>query len=257
MAAFFGYKRLATVDDWRGLVGDGKWVPTRSAYELAHCWHEFGGLPAPIAAALNASGHEALRGLSLELCLVEKPVFLDTKIAPSMTDLMAYGCNAKGDSVVIAVEGKADEPFASPVWAWVRGDAKNKSIAVSPRPTRLRRLEFLSKHLAKAIPSDSKLRYQLLHRTVSAVLEAQLHGAVTALVLVHAFGPEAPDNVADFSNFLCELGGGETTKGTVAGPYQLGEQRDMPTYFLWWQQAVAGQAAQPSAAAHAPQAAKR
>jgi len=160
-----------------------------------------------------------------------------------MTDLMAYGQNANGDHIVIAVEGKADEPFASPVWAWVRGDKSNPSRGAPPRRTRLRRLEFLSKHLAKAISSDSELRYQLLHRTVSAVLEAQLHGAVAALVLVHSFGPDAPNNLADFSALLCELGGRGATKGVIAGPYNLGELHDMPTYFLWWQQTVSSQAA--------------
>ncbi len=256
MTIFYGYKRLATVDDWRGLAGDDKWVPTRSAYELAHCWQESGELPAPIASALNASGHETLRGLSVDLCLVEKPVFLDTKIAPSMTDLMAYARNAKGDPIVIAVEGKADEPFASRVSAWVRGDEKNPTVTAAPRRTRLRRLEFLSKHLAKTISPDSGLRYQLLHRTVSAVLEAQLHGATAALVLVHAFGPDAPKNIADFSAFLSELGGGPVNKGTVAGPYKLGEQQDLATYFLWWQQAVIGKAAQQAAAGDAPLAAR-
>lgn len=240
MTIFYGYKRLATVDDWRGLAGDDKWVPTRSAYELAHCWHQFGGLPEPIASALDASGHELLRGVSVDLCLVEKPVFLDTKIAPSMTDLMAYGRNAKGDAIVLAVEGKTDEPFASRVWAWVRGDEKNPTMTAAPRRTRLRRLEFLSRHLAKTITSDSTLRYQLLHRTVSAVLEAQLHGAAAAVVLAHAFGPDAAENLSDFSDFLRELGGSAVTKGAVSGPYQLGEQRDLPTYFLWWQQPVMG-----------------
>jgi len=143
-----------------------------------------------------------------DLCLVEKPVFLDTKFGPSMTDLMGYACNAKGDAVVL-----------------------------EPRPTRARRLEFLSKHLSRTISSDSPIRYQLLHRTVSAVLEAQLHGAAAAVVLVQSFGPDTAANFSDFSEFLNELGGGTgATKRVVSGPYQLGEQRDMPTYFLWWQQ---------------------
>ena len=207
MNIFYGYKRLTTVDDWRGLAGEDKWVPMRSAYELAHCWQQFGGLPGPIARALDTSGNKILRGISVDLCLVEKPVFLDSRIAPSMTDLTAYGRNARGDAVVLAVEGKADEPFASRVWAWVRGDEKNPTVSADPRRTRLRRLEFLSNHLSKEIPPDSTLRYQLLHRTVSAVLEAQLHGAVAAVVLVHAFGREAADNLSDFSEFLTELGG--------------------------------------------------
>lgn len=257
MTTFYGYKRLTTVDDWRGLAGEDKWVPTRSAYELAHCWHQSRGLPGPIARVLNISGHELIREISFDLCLVEKPVFLDTRIAPSMTDLMAYGRNAKGDAVVFAVEGKADEPFGSRVWAWVRGDAKNPTMSAEPRRTRMHRLKFLAKHLSKEIPQNSTLRYQLLHRTVSAVLEAQLHGAVAAVVLVHAFGPEAADNFSDFSEFLRELGGSGVTKGTVSHPFQLGEQRDLPTYFLWWQQAVTSEVAKPSVAADAPQAARR
>jgi len=44
MATFFGYKRLTTIDDWRGLAGEDKWVPGRSAYELAHAWQPAGGL---------------------------------------------------------------------------------------------------------------------------------------------------------------------------------------------------------------------
>lgn len=240
MTQFFGYKRLTTANDWREIVGDDKWRATRSAYELAHCWHQSGGLPSPIASALNASGYEALEGLSIDLCLVEKPVFLDTKNAPSMTDLMAYGKNANGDVIVTAVEGKASEPFASTVRVWVRGDGEATTLTSLPRPTRMNRLAFLCKHLGKTLSPESELRYQLLHRTVSAVLEAQLHGAAAALVLVHAFGADAAGNFDDFSRFVREIGDREVREGAVAGPCHLGEHRDMPTYFLWWQQAVAG-----------------
>ena len=43
MAAFYGYRRLSRPDDWAGLAGDGKWVPGRSAFELAHAWQGAGG----------------------------------------------------------------------------------------------------------------------------------------------------------------------------------------------------------------------
>lgn len=257
MTLFYGYKRLGRVDDWKGLAGEDKWVATRSAYELAHCWHECKGLPEPIQNVFASAGHEVLRGLSVDLCLVEKPVFLDTRMGPSMTDLMAYGRNSSGDAIVVAVEGKADEPFASRVSTWVRGDGKDVTPDSPIRPTRARRLEFLSKHLATNVLPDSTLRYQLLHRTVSAVLEAQLHGAAAAVVLVHAFGPEAPENISDFSDFLRFLGGQAVVNRQVSGPFRLGEQRELPTFFLWWQQAVSSQAAEPSAAADAPQASRR
>jgi hypothetical protein len=78
----------------------------------------------------------------------------------------------------------------------------------------------------------------LLHRTVSAVLEAQLHGAAAALVLVHSFGADAGDNFVDFGNFVHEMGGDTVEQGSVSGPHKLGEERDLPTYFLWWQQAA-------------------
>ena len=97
--------------------------------------------------------------------------------------------------------------------------------------------------LSKEIPSDSTLRYQLLHRTVSAILEAQLHSAVAAVILVHAFGPEAAGNLSDFSDFLRELGGRGLRKGEVSGPHQLGEYRDSPCYLLWWPEVVISEAA--------------
>jgi hypothetical protein len=238
MTGFFGFKQLRKIDDWPDIVGRKNWRAKASAYELAHSWHESSGLPAPISTAIQLAGHRVLHGLTLDLCVVEKPVFLDTRIAPSMTDLMGYGRNEKGEEIVIAVEGKADEPFALPVRAWVKGDSLNPPVTATDRPTRLRRLEFLSKHLGHAIPSDSPLRYQLLHRTVSAVLEAQLHGAAAALVLVHSFGPDAGENFVDFRDFVRKLGGDTVEQGSVLGPLELGENRDLPTFFLWWQQAA-------------------
>ena len=68
----------------------------------------------------------------IDLCLVEKPVFLDTNCAPSMTDLMAYGRNSNGNLIVLAVEGKADEPFGSRVVTWVCGDQQDAISDGSP-----------------------------------------------------------------------------------------------------------------------------
>jgi Domain of unknown function (DUF6946) len=235
LATFYGYRRLTVPDDWAGLAGDGKWVPGRSAFELAHAWQEAGGLPLGIRAALDRSGQPALAGLRLDLCLVEKPVFLDTQRAPSMTDLMGYGRNRSGEAVVAAVEGKADEPFALPVSSWVRGDHDPPQPAAVPRPSRLRRLEFLAKHLGFDVDPESRLRYQLLHRTTSAILEAKLHGAVLALVIVHVFGEHWTTNWPDFAAFAGALGSRIAEPGKALGPLLLGDGRDLPTYLLWFQ----------------------
>ena len=120
--------------------------------------------------------------------------------------------------VILAVEGKADEPFGSLVWAWARGNQKDPSMTAEPRRTRVHRLESLSKASLHTIWPDSSLRDQLLHRTVSVVLEAQLHGAAAVVVLVHVFGPDTAENLSDFSEFLNELGGSRATKGVVPAP---------------------------------------
>jgi hypothetical protein len=91
---------------------------------IAHSWQPAGGLPKPIRSALNASGHAVLSGINLDLCFVELPVFLDNRKAPSMTDIMCYGRNAKRDCIVMAVEGKAAEPFGERVSWWLRGKKK-------------------------------------------------------------------------------------------------------------------------------------
>jgi hypothetical protein len=239
VTTFFGYKRLVKLEDWQGLAGDRNWVPSRSAYELACAWHGAQGLPRSIRAALDGSGYEELQGVELDLCLIEKPVFLETLSAPSMTDLMAYGHNAKGNTVLLGVEGKADEVLGPRVSAWLRGDSKQTPS--SPRPSRLKRLAFLGKLLAHHIDPSSDLRYQLIHRTVSVVLEAQLHGSAAAVVMVHAFGPLAPDNWHDFEDFLQCLGCRDPVAGKVAGPCWLGETASLPIYFLWWQQSLNGQ----------------
>jgi len=64
------------------------------------------------------------------------------------------------------------------------------------------------------------LRYQLFHRSASALLEADRYHADTALLLVHSFSPDDA-GFADFAAFLRALGI-ETTPvvGEIYGPLQ-------------------------------------
>ncbi len=237
MTNFYGYKPLARPDDWREIVGPKNWVAGHSAYELAFSWQTAGGVPPGIARALESSGAPSLAGLRLDVALVEKPIFLDTQRAPSMTDLMGYGRNASGEPIIIAVEGKAQETFGPPVRSWLRGDALEFPAGVEPRPTRARRFEFLCERLGLGVDHECQLRYQLLHRTVSALLEGELHAAVAVVVVVHAFGSEAASNWTDYQLFLEALGAPPPAPGSVAGPLRLGRERKTNTFFLWWQDA--------------------
>lgn len=240
VAQFFGYLKLRNPSDWDGLAG--AWVPGRSAYELAHSWQPAGGLPPSIKQALETSDCAAFQNLTLDLCLVEKPVFLDTRVGPSMTDIMAYGRSKKNELIIIGIEGKADESFGQRTYAWVRGDSIDPPLDAVLVPTRARRLAFLSEHLRATIDTNSRIRYQLLHRTASVVLEAVLHEAAVALVLVHAFGPMCPKNWDDYTAFLSQLGLSGVEPSRVTGPVFLGKEVDVPTYFLWCQDPIAGDA---------------
>lgn len=138
MATFYGMLKLGKPEDWERLAGEGKWVKTRSAYELAYAWHGANGIPAGVKSAFDQSGISELSGLNLEIAFVEKPSFLDTPIGPSMTDTMGYARNRNKDPVILAVEGKATESFGLPVNIWVRGGGQ----APDPVPSRIRRLQF-------------------------------------------------------------------------------------------------------------------
>lgn len=233
MAQFFGMQKLAGPDSWKGLAGEDKWRATRSAYELAYAWHGAGGIPRRIRNIFAASGHHEIARLELEIGVVEKPVFLDTAVAPSMTDIMGYARNAAGEPVIRAVEGKATESFGLPVRAWVRGDVPVPAADVAPRPTRVRRLRFLAERLGLPADVESPLYYQLLHRTVSAILEATLAGASAAVLLVHSFTKDDTVNWAAYVAFIEALGAPEPAKDVVTGPLSVPSTPGLKLFALW------------------------
>jgi hypothetical protein len=98
---------------------------------------------------------------------------------PSQNDLFVLAKDSDGELVTIAVEGKVSETFGPTVSEWNPKESKGKTI----------RFEFLQNLLGlKEIPSS--IRYQLLHRSASAILEAQKFNAKNAVMLVHSFNPE-------------------------------------------------------------------
>jgi len=100
---------------------------------------------------------------------------------------------------IVAIEGKAGEPFGKIVDKWFDGSASKKV-----------RLDSLCKTLS--LPSDKakSLRYQLLHRSASAIYEAKRYRTDIAVILVHSFG-NPKDGFSDFAAFLRALGADEVT----------------------------------------------
>lgn len=233
MTQFYGMRRLNKADDWKGFAGEDNWVATRSAFEIAYAWHDAGGFPEALKAAFDRSGQPVLRRLTLEIAVVEKPVFLDTLVGPSMNDLMGYARNGNGDQVVVAVEAKTVETFGLPVGSWVKGDRLVPEPEATARPSRLRRLKFLSEQLGFELAPDSRLRYQLLHRTTSALLEGALYGAAATVVVIHSFSSADATNWDDFVTFLRALGSSPPNKNEVVGPLHLRGRENMPLFFAW------------------------
>ncbi len=188
------------VEDWRtGLADpDRQWRKGKSAYELAVVWERARsserGLPSDVAKVLDKTPEFV--GAQLLLGIPEHKVPLDGGGHASQTDLWGLLATRQG-TVSMAVEGKAGEPFGQLVSEWL-ADASPQS----GKPARLRQVCGL---LGITEDRAQGLRYQFLHRTAAAILEAQRFGLRHALLLVQSFSPDA-DALSDFADFGRELG---------------------------------------------------
>jgi hypothetical protein len=213
---FFAGKPFGTPHDARAYLADPikHWRPDHSAMELAERWIGAGGLPASVEAVLRTS--ETYAGCRLVEGFFEREVELGTKGRPSQTDLLVL-VRLDDGLAVIAVEGKAREPFGPVVSKWNDSEGKQD------------RLDDLCGRLGLAASAVGHLRYQLLHRTVSALIEAHRYGAGEALMLVHSF--DADDaSLGDYKDFAkaMDLTGATTNAITSA------TTRDGITLRLGW-----------------------
>jgi hypothetical protein len=166
--------------DWRCLLADPEkhWKTKKSARTLAHCWEAQDGFPPEIEKLLK----QEARFADIEPLFI----FPEWKVAlppprsrPSQNDAWVLA-KESGDLISIAIEGKVDEPFDKTVDEW-RVDAS---------PGKTERLAYLVDVLGLTTPNLDSIRYQLLHRTASAVIEAERLGAKAAAMIVHSFSPE-------------------------------------------------------------------
>ena len=168
------------------------WKKGCSAYELAHSWvAAANGIPASVRSVLDTCPDYA--GAALVEGLFERDVDLRTRGRRSQTDLLAFVKSDHGYAV-IAVEGKVDEPFDDPVSTWN-----------DHSPGKERRLEALCASLELRVADVGGLRYQLLHRTVSAIYEAQRYQTERAIMLVHSFSV-TDASLGDFQAFAKAMG---------------------------------------------------
>ena len=180
--------------DWQHLLANPilGWRKGYSAMTTAACWEASrGDLPVEVRSTLSA-GKADLSGLKVLAVIPEWKVELPPEGGrPSQTDVMVLASNEKG-LVAIGVEAKVKETFG-PTLADKRKEP-SKGIRC--------RLDYLHQILGLTEPMNDEIRYQLLHRTVSALLTAQEFHASSAVMLVHSFSRNDSGR-SDF-NLFCE-----------------------------------------------------
>jgi len=174
-------------------------------------------LPAEIAAALEEAEDPDLTNVDLLLAVPEWEVTLQGGITTSHTDVLALARNDRG-LVVIAVEAKVNEEFGPTV-----GEKR-----LSASDGQVERLAFLERVLRLGKPAPDVLRYQLLHRTASAVLTARSFHAHVAVMLVQSFSATGRWR-EDFDSFCRVLGVENPADGVKSVPGHVA-----PRLFVGW-----------------------
>lgn len=167
--------------DWQRLLAEPvkHWKTGFSARSLAHCWEAADGLPPELANLFHRSSQ--FRGHTPELLLAipEWEVALPGGTRKSQNDVFAL-VRCADKIISLTVEGKVNEPFGPTLGDWSSPNTPGKTT----------RLDFIKKTLGLPEVLPDGLYYQLLHRTASAVIEAERFRANTAAMIVHSFSPE-------------------------------------------------------------------
>jgi hypothetical protein len=183
----------------------------------AAAWEAAGGeLPPEITRLLESSRDKLLLGQRLLLAMPEWQVALPGGTTTSNTDVLAICRNDHG-VCILGVEAKVLEDFG-PLVAEKRAEAS---------PGQIERLAYLHTLLGVEHFDDS-VRYQLLHRTASALLTAREFHAATAVMLVHAFDTPAQRR-ADFLAFVAALSARE-----IAPLIYKVSSFEVPALYLAW-----------------------
>ena len=173
---------------WQELLADPKkhWVMGYSARTLAHCWEDAKGLPLEISALFAGRA-------TLLLAVPEHKVDLPGGRRPSQSDLFAL-LRQDDSTIACTIEGKVAETFGPTMHEWQGEQSAGKTD----------RLAYLCKLLGLMQPLPPNLRYQLVHRAASAVIEADRFKTDEAAMIVHSFSRTSEwfDDFAEFAKLF-------------------------------------------------------
>jgi hypothetical protein len=200
--------------DWQAHLArpERQWQTGFSARTLAHCWEDAGELPAEIATMLQQIGTNP----ELLIALAEhKTPLPGSSRGESQSDIFAL-VRAGAHTLAVTIEGKVDESFGPRLGEWLDHASEGK----------LERLKFIAELLQLELPIPGEVHYQLLHRTVSAVIEAHRFKMDAAVMLVHSFSRQR--------KWLGAFGRFTALFGREAEPGELVEIRSSPRILVGW-----------------------
>jgi hypothetical protein len=211
------YVPASKPEDWQQLLADPQkhWKKGYSARSLAYCWQEAGGIPRDVKDVLLQL--PAFEGLETLLVFPEHQVALPGGKRPSQNDCWVLARTAK-DLVSIAVEGKVSEPFGPTINEWLANPSEGKQ----------NRLSFLCAQVGLDTSVSRTVRYQLLHRTASAVMEAKRFHAQYAVMVVHSFS-----RTADWFEDYREFSGLFQAQADIDKIVSIGTPQGIRTYLAW------------------------
>jgi hypothetical protein len=209
------YIPTSSPDDWRKFLAEPEkqWRSGYSAKELAECWEQSNGFPSEFQNLFSKAENKALNELELLLAIPEYQVNLVGGRRPSQNDLFVLARAKDGQLVTIMIEGKVSEPFGDILEVWLKDVSEGKK----------KRLKFLCDVLGLSSQPPLNIRYQLLHRTASAIIEAKRFNAKYAMMIIHSFSPEHKW-FSDYQDFLGLFGVASKINELVELPESEGKQ---------------------------------
>jgi hypothetical protein len=204
-------------DDWKQFLAepDKHWKRGFSARSIAYCWQETDGLPDDVRLVLLQE--PAFEGIETLFAIPEHQVMLNGGARPSQNDVWVIA-RTKTSLISIAVKGKASESFGPTMAEW----------SINPSEGKLERLQYLCSVLGFTTKPDDDIRYQFLHRTASAIIEANRFHASHAVMLVHSFS-QTDEGLSDYKRFLSLFNVTGSVNGTVSARRASG----VDLHFAW------------------------
>ena len=213
------YAPLTKPEDWQQFLADPEkhWRDEFSAKSLAFAWQNAQGFPLKVKSVFDKSVIKQVHSIELLMGFPEYKVPLPGGARASQNDIFLL-CRNEDGLLSIMVEGKVEESFGPLVEEWLN----ERHFSTHER------FEYLTEILNLKNKDVNKIRYQLLHRTASAIIEAKRFCSRQAMVLVHSFS-KSNTSFSDYEKYLSIYG----VKGKIDSVTEPINFSDVNVYFAW------------------------